>query len=144
MAVGDTQIDPEDLEHFAKRMDQLADDLADAKRPASKLVKSNPNHGGVIDFPCAGSFASADTFHKTYVGKIHEMSGAFRQLEGLLRSLGEATREVAKRYRTAEEYNSAKSKDIEAFLGAATSPDGGQDPDSEKPDERTPTGPTPV
>jgi hypothetical protein len=143
MAVGDTRIDPADLEHFAKRMDQLADDLADRKRPASQLVNSNPNHGGVIDFPCAGSFAAADTFHNTYIEKIRAMAGAFQQLEGLLRALGDASREVAKRYRTAEEYNSAKSKDIEALLGAATPPSGGQNPGGDQPGDRNPTRPRP-
>jgi len=129
MAVGDTQIDPADLEHSARRMDELADDLEDANRPAYKLVHSDvdvygPN--GAPLYPCAGSYAAAETFHNTYNQKIREMSEAFQQLRGLLRALGDATREVAKRYRTAEEFNSAKSRDIEALLGAATPPDGGQ------------------
>ncbi|WP_157180999.1 WXG100 family type VII secretion target [Actinopolymorpha alba] len=131
MAAGDAQIDPEDLDYFARRMDQLADDLADPQRPVSKLIKSNANHGGVIDFPCPGVFASGQAFTDAYVGKINEMAGGFQQLEGLLRSLGEATRSVAKKYRTTEEYNRATSEEIEALVGGTAPPSGNQNPGSQ-------------
>lgn len=131
MAVGDAQIDPDDLEHFAKRMKEIADDLADEARPCSKLVKASIENSP-MDFPAAGVFESGDAFRQAYEGKIDPMFQAFRTLKDLVEQLGETTKKVAEQYRSTEELNSAKAKQIEEMLGAATEPEGGsQQPTSD-------------
>lgn len=138
MAVGDAQIDPEDLEHFARRMKEIADDLANESRPCSKLVKASIENDP-MDFPSPGVFESADGFRQAYEGKIEPMFQAFRTLKDLVEQLGETTKQVAEQYRSTEELNSAKAKQIEEMLGAATDPDGGSQQPQQPPGQTQPS-----
>lgn len=132
MAVGDTQIDPDDLEHFGKQLDKVAEGLTDSKGHAHRVMKETETDPGAA-YPLLGRFESADSLRQSYEGKLTEMGTAFGQLHTLVKTLADAGREIAKKYRTAEEFNKASVKDIDNLLGGTKPPGANQTPDTGNP-----------
>jgi hypothetical protein len=132
MAVGDAQVDPDDLEHFGKQLDKVAERLTDSKGHAHRLMKETERDPGAA-YPLLGRFDSANSLRDSYEGKLTEMGTAFGQLNTLVKTLADASREIAKKYRTAEEFNKASVKDIDNLLGGTQQPGTTENPDNGNP-----------
>lgn len=137
----EVQVDPGDLEDFAKRMTQLADEWGAEGAVPNRVLSATD---GDYDYPTLGEFTEAGQFRTNYGTKLQEVFTAFTALHGLLEGLADGSKKIAENYRSTEELNAANVDQVNQLLDQSmaeaapqeTNPQGGNqqgDPNATNP-----------
>ncbi|MGW5359632.1 hypothetical protein [Actinopolymorpha pittospori] len=110
-----TNVEPGALDSFAKYVDELADGWND--KSTSYAVRMSQSKEGDAHYPRLGDFGGAKTLTTTYEQKRGATATSCGQLYDALRGLAEATRKIAKKYRSAEALNHANVAEVDKILG---------------------------
>lgn len=114
-----TEVDPGDIEDFAQYLKSLQQYWADPQGPAASWSRwSAPEKVDLGVFPAAVQVSAK------YEASKAPFTTAFGQLNQLLLDLEQASRAIAKNYRTAEQLADATIADVDNALAEAQSDNG--------------------